>query len=104
MSKLAGVISRRSRDVLDRIRHVLLSSALREEGCREHFATPTSIRILLESVLRHVDGRRIRDEDVEALARWQPGAARTAEVPFLVGRVLLQDFTDTAARRAYRMY
>ena len=54
---------------------------------------PVSVRILLESVLRHVDGRRIRNEDVEALARWQPGAARTAEVPFVVGRVLLQDFT-----------
>ena len=53
---------------------------------------PVSVRIVLESVLRHVDGRRIRDEDVEALARWQPGAARTAEVSFIVGRVLLQDF------------
>ena len=67
---------------------------------------PVSIRILLESVLRHLDGRRIRDEDVEALARWQPGAARTAEVPFVVGRVLLQDFTgvpllvDLAAMRS----
>src|SRR6185312_10178544 len=54
---------------------------------------PVSVRILLESVLRHVDGRRIREEDVEALARWQPGAPRTMEVPFVVGRVLLQDFT-----------
>jgi aconitate hydratase len=67
---------------------------------------PVSIRILLESVLRHLDGRRIRDEDVEALARWQPGAARAAEVPFVVGRVLLQDFTgvpllvDLAAMRS----
>ena len=67
---------------------------------------PVSLRIVLESVLRHADGRRIRDEDVEALARWQPGAARTAEVPFVVGRVLLQDFTgvpllvDLAAMRS----
>jgi aconitate hydratase len=67
---------------------------------------PVSVRILLESVLRHADGRRIREEDVEALARWQPGAARTAEVPFIVGRVLLQDFTgvpllvDLAAMRS----
>jgi aconitate hydratase len=66
---------------------------------------PVSIRILLESVVRHLDGRRIRDEDVEALASWQPVAARTAEVPFVVGRVLLQDFTgvpllvDLAAMR-----
>ncbi|MBX3693603.1 MAG: aconitate hydratase [Steroidobacteraceae bacterium] len=67
---------------------------------------PVSLRVLLESVLRHVDGRRIRDEDVEALARWEPGAKRDAEVPFVVGRVLLQDFTgvpllvDLAAMRA----
>ena len=67
---------------------------------------PVSLRILLESVLRHLDGLRIRDEDVEALARWQPAAARTAEVPFVVGRVLLQDFTgvpllvDLAAMRS----
>ena len=67
---------------------------------------PVSVRILLESVLRHVDGRRIRDEDVEALAGWQPRGARTAELPFVVGRVLLQDFTgvpllvDLAAMRS----
>ena len=54
---------------------------------------PVSVRIILESVVRHVDGRRIRDADVEALDRWQPGAARTAEVPFVVGLVLLQYFT-----------
>ena len=65
-----------------------------------------SLRILLESVLRNLDGRRIRDEDVEALVSWQPRAARTAEVPFVVGRVLLQDFTgvpllvDLAAMRS----
>ena len=67
---------------------------------------PVSLRILLESVLRNVDGRRIRDEDVEAIARWQPRARRTEEVPFVVGRVLLQDFTgvplvvDLAAMRS----
>src|SRR5687767_10370513 len=67
---------------------------------------PVSLRILLESVLRNHDGKRIRDQDVEELARWEPGAARTAEVPFVVGRVLLQDFTgvpllvDLAAMRS----
>ena len=67
---------------------------------------PVSLRILLESVLRHLDGHRIRDEDVEALVGWHPAAARTAEVPFVVGRVLLQDFTgvpllvDLAAMRS----
>jgi aconitate hydratase len=67
---------------------------------------PVSVRVLLESVLRHADGRRIREEDVEALIGWQPEASRTAEVPFVVGRVLLQDFTgvpllvDLAAMRS----
>jgi aconitate hydratase len=37
---------------------------------------PVSLRVLLESVLRHLDGRRIRDKDVEALVSWQPRAAR----------------------------
>ncbi len=67
---------------------------------------PVSLRILLESVLRNRDGRRIHDEDVETLAPWQPSATRTAEVPFVVGRVPLQDFTgvpllvDLAAMRS----
>ena len=67
---------------------------------------PVSLRVLLESVLRNLDGRRIRDEDVLELAGWQPQAVRTAEVPFVVGRVLLQDFTgvpllvDLAAMRS----
>ena len=54
---------------------------------------PVSIRILLESVLRNCDGERITEENVQRLARWQPNAERTAEVPFVVARVLLQDFT-----------
>jgi aconitate hydratase len=67
---------------------------------------PVSVRILLESVLRNVDGRRIHDADVEALARWKPRTVRSEEVPFVVGRVLLQDFTgvpllvDLAAMRS----
>jgi aconitate hydratase len=67
---------------------------------------PVSLRILVESVLRQLDGRLVRDEDIEALVHWQPKAVRTAEVPFVVGRVLLQDFTgvpllvDLAAMRS----
>ena len=67
---------------------------------------PFSIRILLESVLRNCDGRRIREDDVVRLARWSPNAARTDEVPFVVARILLQDFTgvpllvDLAAMRS----
>ncbi|MGE0022055.1 MAG: aconitate hydratase [Hyphomicrobium sp.] len=79
---------------------------LEESGVASISRLPVSLRVLLESVLRHLDGQRIGDEDVEALARWQPDAARTAEVPFVVGRVLLQDFTgvpllvDLAAMRS----
>jgi aconitate hydratase len=79
---------------------------LEKKGIATISRLPVSIRILLESVVRNLDGRRIRDEDVEEVARWQPGATRTAEVPFVVGRVLLQDFTgvpllvDLAAMRS----
>jgi aconitate hydratase len=67
---------------------------------------PVSIRIVLESVLRNVDGKRITEEDVRNLANWQANGARTEEVPFVVARVLLQDFTgvpllvDLAAMRS----
>src|SRR3954462_4378458 len=66
---------------------------------------PVSLRIVLESLLRNVDGKRVRDADVETLARWQPKGERTDEIPFVVARVLLQDFTgvplvvDLAAMR-----
>ena len=79
---------------------------LEKDGIANVSRLPVSIRILLESVLRNLDGRRIRDEDVLALATWQPAAPRLAEVPFVVGRVLLQDFTgvpllvDLAAMRS----
>jgi aconitate hydratase len=67
---------------------------------------PISIRILLESIIRNCDGRRITEETVYTLANWQPRAERIAEVPFVVSRVLLQDFTgvplvvDLAAMRS----
>jgi aconitate hydratase len=67
---------------------------------------PVSIRIVLESVLRNFDGAKITEDDVRALANWQPNAERTEEIPFVVARVLLQDFTgvpllvDLAAMRS----
>ncbi len=54
---------------------------------------PFSIRILLESVLRNCDGKRIHEEDVASLANWGAISARTEEIPFVVARILLQDFT-----------
>ena len=67
---------------------------------------PVSIRIVLESVLRNIDGKKISEDDVRALAKWQPNAKRTEEIPFMVARILLQDFTgvpllvDLAAMRS----
>jgi len=66
---------------------------------------PVSIRIVLESVLRNCDGRKVTKEHVEQLANWRPDAARSDEIPFVVARVVLQDFTgvpllaDLAAMR-----
>ena len=66
---------------------------------------PVSIRIVLESVLRNCDGKKVTKEHVTQLANWQPKAERSDEIPFVVARVVLQDFTgvpllaDLAAMR-----
>src|SRR5213594_3536681 len=66
---------------------------------------PVSIRIVLESVLRNCDGKKVTEAHVRQLAGWSPNAARTEEIPFVVARVVLQDFTgvpllcDLAAMR-----
>src|SRR5579871_2863603 len=67
---------------------------------------PVSLRIVLESVLRNVDGANIQESHVRALSNWQPTAERTEEIPFVVARIVLQDFTgvpllvDLAAMRS----
>ena len=67
---------------------------------------PVSMRIVLESVLRNCDGKKITEEHVAQLARWKSKAERTDEIPFVVSRVVLQDFTgvpllaDLAAMRS----
>ena len=67
---------------------------------------PVSLRIVLESVLRNCDGRKITADHVARLAQWQPNAERADEIPFVVSRVVLQDFTgvpllaDLAAMRS----
>src|SRR5687768_12249306 len=79
---------------------------LEKEGVGPVSKLPVSIRVVLESVLRNCDGRKITEDDVRALANWQPNGERTEEVPFVVARVLLQDFTgvpllvDLAAMRS----
>ena len=66
---------------------------------------PVSIRIVLESVLRNVDGKKVTEEHVQQLANWSPKGARSEEIPFILARIVLQDFTgvpslvDLAAMR-----
>ncbi len=67
---------------------------------------PVSIRLVLEAVLRNCDGKRVLESNIRELAAWKPTEARTAEIPFVVARIVLQDFTgvpllvDLAAMRS----
>jgi aconitate hydratase len=67
---------------------------------------PVSIRLVLESLLRNCDGKRVAEPAVRALAGWVAKAPRTEEIPFVVARIVLQDFTgvpllvDLAAMRS----
>jgi aconitate hydratase len=80
--------------------------ALEEQGIGETSRLPVSIRIVLESVLRNCDGKKVRRKDVETLANWNAKSPANAEIPFIVARIVLQDFTgvplvvDLAAMRS----
>src|ERR1700757_2686283 len=80
--------------------------ALEQQAIGKISRLPVSIRILLESVLRNCDGKKVRRKDVEALAKWNAKAPANAEIPFVVARIVLQDFTgvplivDLAAMRS----
>ncbi|MGH8682062.1 MAG: aconitate hydratase AcnA, partial [Burkholderiales bacterium] len=80
-------------------------AALEQAGLGKVSRLPVSLRIVLESVLRNCDGTKVTEEHVRQLAGWRPNAPRTDEIPFVVARVLLQDFTgvpllaDLAAMR-----
>ena len=79
--------------------------ALEQAGLGKISRLPVSIRIVLESVLRNCDGKKVTEEHVRQLAAWKPTTARVDEIPFVVARVVLQDFTgvpllcDLAAMR-----
>jgi aconitate hydratase len=80
--------------------------ALEEAGVGPVSKLPVSIRLVLESVLRNCDGKRVSEAAVRTLANWQPIGTRTEEIPFIVARIVLQDFTgvpllvDLAAMRS----
>jgi aconitate hydratase len=79
---------------------------LEQEGLGTISRLPVSIRIVLESVLRNFDDKKVTEASVRELANWKAVAERTEEIPFIVARVLLQDFTgvpllvDLAAMRS----
>ncbi len=79
---------------------------LEKQGIGKISRLPVSIRIVLESVLRNCDGKKVRRNDVETLANWNAKAPANAEIPFVVARIVLQDFTgvplivDLAAMRS----
>ena len=80
--------------------------ALEAAGLGKISRLPVSVRIVLESILRNYDDKKITEDHVRQLAGWQPGAERTHEIPFVVARIVLQDFTgvpllvDLAAMRS----
>ncbi|HJT50713.1 MAG TPA: aconitate hydratase [Nitrosospira sp.] len=80
--------------------------ALEASGLGRISRLPVSIRIVLESVLRNCDNKKVTEAHVRRLADWQPNAQRMDEIPFVVSRILLQDFTgvpllvDLAAMRS----
>jgi aconitate hydratase len=80
--------------------------ALEKAGVGAISRLPVSIRIVLESVLRNCDAKKITENHVRQLAAWPPVEKRVLEIPFVVSRILLQDFTgvpllcDLAAMRS----
>jgi aconitate hydratase len=71
--------------------------ALEKAGLGRISRLPFSIKILLEAVLRNVDGKIIAEKDVAALAAWAPNSAERPEVAFKPARIILQDFTGVPA-------
>ncbi|MDH4373588.1 MAG: aconitate hydratase AcnA [Verrucomicrobiota bacterium] len=80
--------------------------ALEKAGVGPISKLPVSVRLVLESVLRNCDGLKVQEANVRELANWKATESRTAEIPFVVARIVLQDFTgvpllvDLAAMRS----
>src|SRR5450432_2465066 len=80
--------------------------ALEKQGVGPISRLPLSIRIVLESVLRNCDGKKVSEQDVKTLANWNAKSPAQVEIPFVVARIVLQDFTgvpllvDLAAMRS----
>ncbi|MBX8632678.1 MAG: aconitate hydratase, partial [Thermoplasmata archaeon YP2-bin.285] len=77
--------------------HYYSLPALEKAGIGKIHTLPLSIRIVLESLLRNIDGASVRENDVVSLANWNASHPADVEVPFKVARVLMQDFTGVPA-------
>jgi aconitate hydratase len=81
-------------------------SALEEAGLGKISRLPRSIRVVLEALVRHCDGKLVTEDHVRALAAWQANGKRVTEIPFIVVRIVLQDLigfgtlNDLSAMRA----
>ncbi len=80
--------------------------SLEQNGVGPISKLPVSIRVVLESVLRNCDGKRVTENDVRTLANWNAASPANEEIPFVLSRIVLQDFTgvpllvDLAAMRS----
>ncbi len=81
-------------------------AALEAAGFGKISRLPRSIRVVLEALVRHCDGRLVTEQHVRNLAAWEPNGKRTSEIPFIVVRIVLQDLigfgtlNDLSAMRA----
>ncbi|MEE8557815.1 MAG: aconitase family protein, partial [Myxococcota bacterium] len=80
-----------------RSHRIVRLQAVAEQGMGDPARLPRSVRILLENLLRHEDGKTVSREDSAALAAWEPNGRREREIAFRPARVLLQDFTGVPA-------
>ena len=95
------------RNLFDSLRPFSLSSgktgkyyslaALEAAGLGKVSRMPVCLRVVLESLLRNCDGKRVSEQNVRELAAWQPNAPRTEEIPFVVARIVLQDLAGFPA-------
>jgi aconitate hydratase len=66
-------------------------------GLGDSTRLPTSLKILLENLIRQEDGFKVKQADIEAVINWDPKATQDKEIAFMPARVLLQDFTGVPA-------
>src|SRR4051794_6792723 len=97
MATLDSFRTRTALQVGGRTVHYFSLAALQAAGFPEIARLPFSLKILLENLLRHEDGRFVKSSDVEALARWDVKSTAQKEISFAPARVLLQDFTGVPA-------